>query len=282
MSGIFISYRRDDSAYVAGRLRDDLVEHFGADLLVFRDVEELPLGDYPVALVEAVRRCDAMLVVIGDRWLTAADSGGNRRLDQPGDWVRREVALALDQAKVVVPVLVESARPPRPSELPPELARLPDQQAVELPDSRWDHELGRLAARLYPVLGLTPGVRVLAGPWSSPEAPVRLTVENVEVRPGAMRFHLAVANATADAIELAPDWFDVTDEDGHRYPPVPPWEHWPMEVAPGAAVRGSIAVGGGVGPEAGSLTAGWVRVLGTYQVGSVFATVEVRRLPGAP
>jgi hypothetical protein len=40
---IFISYRRDDSADVAGRIYDRLVDSFGEDL-VFKDVDNIPFG----------------------------------------------------------------------------------------------------------------------------------------------------------------------------------------------------------------------------------------------
>ncbi|HET9444562.1 MAG TPA: toll/interleukin-1 receptor domain-containing protein [Acidimicrobiales bacterium] len=281
MSGIFLSYRRADSAYAAGRLRDDLADHYGDGLVVFRDVEAMPLGPFPAALAGAVRDCSAMLVLIGAGWLAAANPSGRRRLDDPDDWVRREVAAALAQGKVVVPVLVEGAALPGAADLPADLAGLALQQAVELPDSRWDYEVGRLVERLDPVLGIEDGARVHTGPWSGPDAPVRLTVERVEAGPDRLRFHLAVDNATADGIELAPDWFDVTDDTGHAYPPVPPWEPWPMSFDPGTSGRGCITVGEGLRAGATHLTVGWGRALGTYEVGSLYATVDLgRRRPG--
>lgn len=93
MGGIFISYRRDDSAYIAGRLRDDLAEQFGDAFVVFRDIETMPLGPFPEQLAAAIADADAVLVVIGDGWL-------GPRLHAPQDWVRREIAAALEQKKV--------------------------------------------------------------------------------------------------------------------------------------------------------------------------------------
>ena len=43
MPGIFISYRREDSAPSAGRLYDHLVEHFGKEH-VFRDIDTIAPG----------------------------------------------------------------------------------------------------------------------------------------------------------------------------------------------------------------------------------------------
>jgi hypothetical protein len=276
MGGVFLSYRRSDSAYAAGRLRHDLTERFGADALIFRDVESMPLGRFPDEIGSAIRECDAVLVLIGPEWLSAADEGGNRRLHDAGDWVRREVAAALDGGKVVVPVLLDGAPLPAASDLPDDIAGLTLQQAVELPDSRWDYELGRLVEQLSAVLGVPGDGRVFTGPWVSADAPVQLTVERVEARADALRFHIVVTNATGDELELAPDWFDVTDDTGHRYPPVPPWDEWPGPVGAAATARGVIAVGEGLRPSAKFLTAGWVRALGTFEVGAVHATIDLR------
>ncbi len=148
MGGIFINYRRNDSEYIAGRLRNDLSRRFGTDFLIFRDVDSLALGRFAEEIDQAVRSCDVMVVVIGDGWLDARDASGKKRLDQPDDWVRQEIAAGLRQKKILVPVLVENARLPSAHELPLEIAELVDQQAVELPDSRWDYEVEQLVGKL--------------------------------------------------------------------------------------------------------------------------------------
>ena len=276
MSGIFISYRRSDSAYIAGRLRDDLAEQFGDGLLLFRDIEDMPLGSFPDEIAGAIRSCDAMLVVIGQTWLSVAGADGRRRLDDADDWVRREIASGLAQSKVVVPVLVEGARLPAAGDLPEDLRALVSQQMVELPDARWDHELDRLAGQLRTVLGIPAGVRLLTGPWAGEDAPVRLTVEKVELQPASMRFHLVVENQTADGLFLPADTFDLTDDTGHQYPPNPDSPDWATDVGPGT-YRGIVDVDEGLQAEASSLQAGWVRAIGTFEVGSIYATVPVRR-----
>lgn len=278
MSGIFISYRRDDSAYIAGRLRDDLAEHFGADLLVFRDIEAMPLGSFPAEIEKAIDSCDAMLVVIGDRWLSAVAAGGTRRLDQPDDWVRREIAAALTRNKIVVPVLVENARLPAADELPDDLRNLVLQQTVELPDARWDYELGRLAEQMRLALGDAagpPGSRVMTGPWLGAEAPVRLTVEKIEARPDGIRLHVTVDNSTADELFLPADTFDLTDDTGHQYAPAPSPD-WATDIGSGT-YGGVVDIGEPLQPSARSLQAGWVRALGTFEVGSIYATIQLRR-----
>src|SRR5688572_3433982 len=114
---IFISYRRADSMGHAGRLFDALQEHFGRDN-VFMDLSGIDSGaDFAAVIQQAIGSCDALVAVIGDQWLTCADGTG-RRLDSPDDFVRREVAAALDRGVPVVPVLVERTAMPAADTLP--------------------------------------------------------------------------------------------------------------------------------------------------------------------
>ena len=80
-AGVFVSYRRDDTRHVAGRLAGDLADHFGTDS-IFRDVESIDGGEeFPVRLEKALAQCAVMLVLIGHDWLAAKDAQGRRRLD---------------------------------------------------------------------------------------------------------------------------------------------------------------------------------------------------------
>src|SRR5690349_16730006 len=95
MSGIFISYRRDDSAGHAGRIYDRLVGQFGAEQ-VFMDVDTIAPGqDFTRVLAERTRSCSALIAIIGKQWLSSRDSSGRRRLDDPRDYVRMEISEAL-------------------------------------------------------------------------------------------------------------------------------------------------------------------------------------------
>ena len=106
MSGIFISYRREDSAPYAGRIYDRLCAHFGSDQ-VFMDVDDIPPGaDFTAHIGAKVGSCDAMIVVIGKTWLTARDAKGQLRLSDPNDFLGTEVALAVQRNVLVIPVLV--------------------------------------------------------------------------------------------------------------------------------------------------------------------------------
>src|SRR5215472_13765092 len=107
--GIFISYRREETAANAGRLYDRLSGRFGEDR-VFMDVDSIAYGvDFTRAVVDAVSGCDVLLVLIGRDWLAITDGKGRRRLDNSDDWVRVEIETALQRDIRVVPMLVDGA-----------------------------------------------------------------------------------------------------------------------------------------------------------------------------
>ncbi|MBL8558238.1 MAG: toll/interleukin-1 receptor domain-containing protein [Hyphomonadaceae bacterium] len=116
---IFIGYRRDDTADVAGRIYDALARRFGRDRL-FKDVDNLkPGADFGAYIGGVLPKCRVFLALIGPNWLDSRDEDGRRRLDDPGDWVRVEIETALStKGLTVVPVLVNGARMPRAEEVP--------------------------------------------------------------------------------------------------------------------------------------------------------------------
>ena len=141
---IFMSYRREDTAYPAGWLFDRLARHFGRDQ-VFKDVDSIELGDdFVEVITTAVGSCEVLLALIGSRWLTVADRNGQRRLDDPHDFVRLEIEAAFTRNVRVIPVLVEGARMPRADELPASLTKLARRQAVELSPARFDFDTRQL------------------------------------------------------------------------------------------------------------------------------------------
>jgi uncharacterized RDD family membrane protein YckC len=141
---IFISYRREETAYPAGWLYDRLVGRFGGGQ-VFKDVDSIDLGDdFVEKITIAVGSCHVLLTLIGDQWLTMTDEDGRRRLDDPDDFVRVEIEAALARNVRVIPILVDGARMPRGDELPDSLAKLARRQALELSPSRFDFDTSRL------------------------------------------------------------------------------------------------------------------------------------------
>jgi hypothetical protein len=130
---IFISYRRDDSSAWAGRLSDNLSRHF-ISKQIFIDVNLEPGIDFVEA---SVGSCDALIAVIGKRWLTSSDEEGKRRLDNPEDFVRLEIATALKRNIRVIPVLVDGALMPRSGDLPDNLKLLVRRNALDVSHNRF-------------------------------------------------------------------------------------------------------------------------------------------------
>jgi len=152
MGKIFIGYRREDSAGHSGRLFDKLSEHFGKDH-VFMDVAGIEPGvDFVEAIEKAVGSSDAFIVVIGKQWLSVTDADGRRRLDNPEDFIRLEIAAALRRNIRVIPVLVQGATAPSSGNLPEDLKKLSRLHAHEISDHRWDFDVGTLIQTLEKVL----------------------------------------------------------------------------------------------------------------------------------
>ncbi|MEM9056847.1 MAG: toll/interleukin-1 receptor domain-containing protein [Pseudomonadota bacterium] len=153
MSGVFINYRRDDSAGYAGRLSDRLSAHFGAHK-VFLDVTDIEPGlDFVEAIRKGIGSCEALLVLMSKQWLEARAADGSRRLDDPHDHLRLEIAAALQRNVRVIPLLVRGARMPDAQELPEDIVALARKHAIELSDDRWDFDVGRLISVLEKLLG---------------------------------------------------------------------------------------------------------------------------------
>ena len=145
---IFISYRRDDSEGEAGRLFDDLVRAYGDDS-VFMDVAGIEPGlDFRKAIDANVASCGVLLAMIGPTWASVSDSAGTRRLDNPNDFVRLEIASALARQIAVIPVLVHGAKMPPLDQLPDDLKDLRYRNSVELTHARWNSDVALLTRAL--------------------------------------------------------------------------------------------------------------------------------------
>jgi len=165
---IFINYRRGDDQAAAGRLYDRLLQHFDREQL-FMDVDAIEPGvDFVKSLDEQVAACIAFIAVIGPRWLNARNNDGNPRLDNPTDYVRVEIESALKRDIRVIPVLVDGASMPRPSDLPPSLQALARRNAVEIAHHRFAADCDDLARHIKRALGVA----------ITPSAPAQLSVSS--------------------------------------------------------------------------------------------------------
>lgn len=150
MMNIMISYRRDDSGGHAGRLYDRLSLAFGRKN-VFRDIDKIkPTEDFSESIVEAVQNSTVVLTLIGKQWTAVSDAQGRSRLDDPDDYVRREIVMAMDGRPRVMPVLVGGAQMPIAADLPDELQRIATIQAFEIRDHRFDADVKLLIQTISP------------------------------------------------------------------------------------------------------------------------------------
>ena len=123
-AGIFISYRGEDTYSYAALLHLELSRHIGDDL-VFLDSESIEAGqDFSQQIVAKVRSSRVMLVVIGRHWLNALDPRGGRGIDDPQDWIRRELVEAFSAGVRVIPILTDESVIPSSDQLPADIAAL--------------------------------------------------------------------------------------------------------------------------------------------------------------
>jgi hypothetical protein len=149
---IFLSYRRLDSEGYAGRLFDRLSEHFGRRN-IFMDVVAIDAGvDFSEELKDAVQGCDVLLALIGPQWLTVPDAQGKARLEDPRDYVRLEIAMALKRGIRVIPVLLQGASMPGAAALPEDLRPLAMCNAVTLTSPGFDDDMRRLVEQIEKAL----------------------------------------------------------------------------------------------------------------------------------
>ena len=157
-SKLFISYRREDAEGQAGRLYDRLNAAFPGR--IFRDVSGIDIGvDFARAIQEAIACSVVCVVVIGRQWIRIANDQGQPRIQQPNDYVRLEIATALDHGLRVIPVLVDGAKMPVEQDLPDNIQPLTRINAIELTVTDYDHLVDRLVSALERDLGkrATPG-----------------------------------------------------------------------------------------------------------------------------
>lgn len=145
---VFINYRGADSRSYGALLYTELARQFGEDQ-VFLDCESVPAGaDFVAELLQRVRSAHIMLAVIGPQWLTATDENDKRRIDDPNDWIRRELVEAFLAGIRVIPLLTDEASLPAERHLPADIAALSRCQARPLRRREPISDLARLVADL--------------------------------------------------------------------------------------------------------------------------------------
>lgn len=142
--GIFINYRREDSGPYAGRLFDRLVRKFGRRR-IFMDVANIDGGKNFGRVIDSyLGSCVALVALIGPKWSTLPDASGKPRIHATEDWVSTEIATALVRDVLVIPILVGGAQMPKRPELPNRLVKLSSRTALEISETRWTYDTGKL------------------------------------------------------------------------------------------------------------------------------------------
>ncbi|MFE0023246.1 AAA family ATPase [Amycolatopsis sp. NPDC059021] len=178
MGGIFVNYRTDDGDFAATLIAGALTTRFGAEHVFLASRTIRPGQDFAERILDWLSRCDVVLVVIGPRWLTCTTRHGGRRIDDPGDWVRRELAEALRRGVRVIPVFLDHTKVLTETDLPADVAALARCQYLRLHHRNDVQDLAKLVGELT---DLVPGL-VLRRAFATPRAPTANLVPSAWLR----------------------------------------------------------------------------------------------------
>jgi tetratricopeptide (TPR) repeat protein len=258
---VFINYRSEDSASNGAWLYTELAHCFG-DEHVFLDAESIPAGaDFVEELLRRVRSARILLAVIGPHWLTATDPTGRRRIDDPADWIRREVAEAFTAGIRVIPVLTDQAELPRESELPADIAALSRSQYRHLRRREPTSDLARIVTDLTtldPILA--------AAARSRDNAPRPLQTGDVH---GGLHVHAPPGPVRPALRQLPADTALFTGRDDELGRLLALVERARTEGSPGTVVISAIDGMGGIGKTALAIRAAH-RLAGRFPDGQLF------------
>ncbi|BAT61172.1 hypothetical protein GJW-30_1_03729 [Variibacter gotjawalensis] len=195
MAKIVISYRRADSEALTGRIRDRLVGHYG-DQSIFMDIDSIPFGiDFRDYIKEALAETDVVLAIMGPRWIGASATGGPSRISEDTDPVRIEVETALARKIPVIPVLVDNAIMPQPSELPETLRNLAYRNAAVVDSGRDFHlHMDRLVRAMDKIV---PGAPDTGGEVAVPPRRTEMYAQNLTQPPRSQPLTQTTAAAAA-------------------------------------------------------------------------------------
>ena len=218
---IFLSYRRADASTYTLALRLELQTRLRA-AQIFVDTHTIQSGDaWPHQIDDALRLAKVVIPVIGKAW-AGGDETGKRRIDDPKDWVHKELAIALAQKRnAVMPVLVDGARRLRQAELPEPLRELADIQPLKIDLDQWDHDLNSLFQLLKERFGFEPKTQNVKYPepdplkWKTMAVPWDVLETEVAQRLPSWRIEISddVDNLHYKRVELVRDFeFEIVRE----------------------------------------------------------------------
>lgn len=172
MHEIFINYRTKGGKEAAIMCFQELSKRFGQDS-VFLARQSIELGDNMDVLLRTVRRCHVLLVLIHEGWIDEPHRSdpGRRELDDPQDWVRREIEEGLSSGALIVPLFIgRKVEQLDPRRLPRSIAELADYQYTRLDLHNQQQDFARIGDRLVqraPILA-----QLDRSPQAAPATPV--------------------------------------------------------------------------------------------------------------
>src|SRR5579885_2110005 len=242
MARITISYRRDDSGAITGRIFDRLVAHYGRES-IFRDIDNIPLGvDFRDQINRVLDQSDIVLAIVGPRWI--GPRRGQSRLDNEADPVRLEIEAVLRRNVPLIPVLVLGAPMPQANQLPESLRDFAYRNGIQVDAGQdFDTHIARLTRamdRLLEIAAAGDSVALMRGgpvseievaqPWAEPAAPVAAPPAPPPTAPAPVAAPpVAAPIAAAPAVASAPR--------GSRL-----WLGAALGLAVGAAAAAAVAV----------------------------------------
>src|SRR5437764_13622229 len=153
---IAISYRREDYLTNSGRLYHQLHAKFGKEN-VFMNFDSIPPGmDFREQIKQMIERSKLVIAIIGPQWL-GEQPDASRRIDNPADFVRLEIAYALEGGIPVIPLLINTTQMPKPEMLPADIQELAFRHALPL-DSGMDFHshTDRLITGIHKAMAVAP------------------------------------------------------------------------------------------------------------------------------
>jgi hypothetical protein len=152
--GIFICYRRAASGTFATLIHESLIPQFGIDF-VFMDVDISPGDDYVNVIGKVISKCRIFLAIIGPGWPDVLDERGKRRLDDPNDVVRTEIAIALALRRRIhiIPILADGASMPIGDQLPGDIRPLARRNAIDMRLTAFERDMKSLVSAIDTKLG---------------------------------------------------------------------------------------------------------------------------------
>lgn len=132
-----MSYRRADGLYGVGWLAERLrsLDSITGVETAFHDAALRAGDDFPDALEREIAGSDLVIAMIGPEW-RGGSAHAPARIEDPDDWVVRELAIAFEQGTTVIPVVMGGADHPLASEVHPSIAEIARLHTLPFHDGR--------------------------------------------------------------------------------------------------------------------------------------------------